>query len=146
MYGLPVMVHNDSPPQQAPRFGCVWNAPGLGAFGTGILSWTKKERFFQSRKNHLLNLIQMSRNYGTAKSQPKYPEKDGNAECQESCVRPVLTERYWCLCFLRTQRKLIFYILVRTHLLVLRCQHSCMLLVIIDQIYRKRSRSILIMV
>jgi len=38
------------------------------------------------------------------------------------------------------------HILVRTHLLVLTCQHSCMLLVIIDQIYRKRSRSILIMV
>jgi len=38
------------------------------------------------------------------------------------------------------------HILVRTHLLLLTCQHSCMLLVIIDQIYRKRSRSILIMV
>jgi len=38
------------------------------------------------------------------------------------------------------------HILVRTHLLVLTCHHSCMLLVIIVQIYRKRSRSILIMV
>jgi len=28
----------------------------------------------------------MSRNYGTAKSQPKYQEKDRNAECPESCA------------------------------------------------------------
>jgi len=39
-----------------------------------------------------------------------------------------------------------WHILVRTHLLVLTCQHSSMFLVIIDKIYRKRSRSILIMV
>jgi len=40
----------------------------------------------------------------------------------------------------------VLHILVRTHLSVLTCQHSCMLLVIIDQICRRRSRSILIMV
>ena len=45
-----------------------------------------------------------------------------------------------------TMKTDVLHILVRTHLLVLTCQHSCMLLVIIDQIYRKRSRSILIMV
>jgi len=40
----------------------------------------------------------------------------------------------------------VLHILVRTHLLVLTCQQSYMLLVIIDQICQKRSRSIWIMV
>jgi len=40
----------------------------------------------------------------------------------------------------------ILHILVRTHLLVLTCKHSCMLLFIIDQVCWKRSRSILILV
>ena len=48
--------------------------------------------------------------------------------------------------FLTDTKTDFLHILVRTHLLVLRCQHWCILLVIIDQICRKRSRSILIMV
>jgi len=66
----------------------------LSLYSNGILSWIKKERFFQSRKNHLLNLIQMSRNYGTAKSQPKYPEKDGNAAFQEGCGTTICGQKF----------------------------------------------------
>ena len=53
----------------------------------------------------------------------------------------------WIFMFLTDTTKTGFlHILVRAHLLVLTCQHSCMLLVIIDQIYQKRSRSIMVMV
>ena len=40
----------------------------------------------------------------------------------------------------------VLHILVRTHLLVLTCQQSCMLLAIIDQICRKYSRMIWIII
>jgi len=38
----------------------------------------------------------MSRNYGTAQRQPKYPEKDGNSECPESCGTTTFrTKKFW---------------------------------------------------
>jgi len=51
-----------------------------------------------------------------------------------------------CMFLTDTTKTDVLHILVRTHLSVLTCQHSCMFLVIIDQICRKRNRSILIMV